>query len=253
MVIDGKPHIRPCRSIPNDGNENNNFIASIGDLYAPLTRPLPLAGASALPRSGGGKEPRIAATLRAEMPWMAAAIDRIADQTAFSLWAGRPWLAIRPMLLVRPPGAGKTHLARRLGTLSGCGDAVLSFAGVSSSAELAGNARGFRHQQPNFAAMTMLRTGSANPVIVIGEIEKAACGDMGDPVLTLLGMLERSTAGRFLRRLPRRRDRPSPRELDTDNQPYRHFAGTAAVTGRGRGSNWPQAGACRGASRQSVA
>lgn len=42
MVVGGKPHIRPCTSIPSDGNENNDFIASIGELYAPLTTPLPL-------------------------------------------------------------------------------------------------------------------------------------------------------------------------------------------------------------------
>lgn len=197
IVVEGKPHIRPCRSIPSDGNENNEWIASIPHLYDGLTVPLPLAGASALPRSRGGDEPRIAASLRAEAPWMAAAIDRIADQCALSLWTGRPWLALRPMLLIGPPGAGKTHLARRLGDLSGCGSAVLSFAGVSSNAELAGNPRGFRHQQPCFPAMTMLRTGTANPVIIIDEIEKAACGANGDPVATLLGMLERSTAGRF--------------------------------------------------------
>ncbi len=196
MVVDGKAHIRPCRSIPSDGN-GAEWMTSIATLYEPLTTPLPLAGASTLTRARQDKEPRIAAALRAEAPWMAAAIDRIADQAAFSLWAGRPWLSLRPVLLVGPPGAGKTHLARRLGALSGCGDAVLSFAGVNSNAELAGNPRGFRHTQPCLPTMTMLRTGTANPVVVIDEVEKAACGDNGDPVATLLGMLERSTAARF--------------------------------------------------------
>lgn len=196
-AIDGKPHARPCRSIPADGYENSDGIASIPQLYQALTTPLPLAGASVLPCPRGSDEPRIAAALRAEAPWMAAAIDRIADQAAFALWAGRPWLALRPMLLLGPPGAGKTHLARRLGALSGCGDALLSFAGVNSNAELAGNPRGFRHQQPCLPAMTMLRTRTANPVIVIDEVEKAAGGEMGDCVATLLGMLERSTAGRY--------------------------------------------------------
>ena len=197
MIVDGKPHVRPCRSIPSDGNEANEWIASIGTLYDTLTTPLPLAGAAALVRARQGDEPRIAASLRTEAPWMATTIDRIANQAAFSLWAGRPWLSLRPVLLVGPPGAGKTHLARRLGALSGCGDAVLSFAGVNSNAELAGNPRGFRHTQPCFPAMAMLRTGTANPVVVIDEVEKAACGENGDPVATLLGMFERSTAARY--------------------------------------------------------
>lgn len=191
IVVDGKAHIRPCRSIPSDGN-CAEWMASIATLYEPLTTPLPLAGASTLIRARQDKEPRIAAVLRAE-----AAIDRIADQAALSLWAGRPWLSLRPILLVGPSGAGKTQLARRLGALSGCGDVVLSFAGVNSNVELAGNPRGFRHTQPCLPAMTMLQAGTGNPVVVIDEVGKAARGENGDPVATLLGMLERSTAARF--------------------------------------------------------
>ncbi len=196
-AIHGKPYVRPCRSIPTDGNETNEFVASVVALYESLTTLTPLLGAPVLTPARTGGEPLIAAALRAEAPWMAAAIDRIADQAAMSMWTGRPWLSLRPMLLVGPAGSGKTHLARRLGALSGCGDAVLSFAGVHSSAELAGNPRGFRHQQPCFPAMVMLRTATANPVVIIDEVEKACTGSNGDPVATLLGMLERSMAARY--------------------------------------------------------
>lgn len=196
-VLDGKPFVRPCRDIPPDGNENNEWATPVAAMHERLTTLLPLAGGAALAPGRHGSEARLAAALRAEAPWMAAAIDSIAEQAAMSLWAGRPWLTLRPMLLAGPPGTGKTHFARRLGGLSGCGDAVLSLAGVSSNAELAGNPRGFKHPQPCFPALAMQRTGTANPVILIDELDKASVSNLGDPVATLLGMLERSTAARF--------------------------------------------------------
>lgn len=72
-----------------------------------------------------------------------------------------------------------------------------AFAGVNSNVELAGNPRGFRHQQPCFPACVMQRTGTANPVIVIDEVEKTSTSNLGDPVGTLLGMLDQPGARRY--------------------------------------------------------
>ena len=52
--------------------------------------------------------------------------------------------------------------------------------------------------QPCFPAITINRTRSANPIITIEEIDKAGGGRRnGDPVATLLSMIERSTAAVF--------------------------------------------------------
>lgn len=197
-IIDGKPFIRPCRVIPDEGGEQNEWApVSIASRYERLTTLLPLAGAAMMPDALRSAEPKIAAALRIEAPWMHTAIDVIAEEVGMNLWAGRPWIAIAPILLVGPPGAGKSHFARRLGELSGCGDAVLSFAGVNSNAELAGNPRGFKHTQASFPATVMQRVGTANPVLVIDEVEKTSISNIGDPVATLLTLLERSTARRY--------------------------------------------------------
>ncbi len=197
-VLDGRPHLRPCLHIPPEGNEGQDWSPTpIAQMYDRVTRFLPLAGADAMAQSRSGAEPRLVAALRDEAPWMAATVDRIAEQVGFSVWAGKPWLAFRPLLLVGPPGAGKSFFARRMGELSGCGSAILSFAGVGSNAELAGNPRGYKHMQPAFPVCAIQRFATANPVIVIDEVEKAAPLGHGDPVATLLTLLEPGTARQF--------------------------------------------------------
>lgn len=196
-LSNGQPFVRPCRSIPQDGTEEMEWSTPIASIYERVTTLLPLAGGAALVPKRIRGEARLAAALRDEAPWMGPAIDLVAEAAAMSLWAGRPWLRLQPLLLVGPPGAGKSHFARRIGELAGCGHAVLSLAGVSSNSELAGNPRGFRHPQPAFPACVMQRVGTANPVVIIDEVEKSAAGSMGDPVASLLGMLERSEAARY--------------------------------------------------------
>lgn len=196
-VIDGVPHVRPCRHIPAEGSESNEWAPTpIAVMFERLTTHLPLAGGTAMARVASG-EPRAIAALRDEAPWMAPALDRLSEQLGLQLWAGRPWVAFRPMLLVGPPGAGKSHLARRLGELAGCGSAGLSFAGTHSSVELAGNPRGYKHQQPSFPACAMNRLGTANPIIIVDEVEKGSHNGGRDPLAKLLDLLEPSTAAHY--------------------------------------------------------
>jgi ATP-dependent Lon protease len=196
-VIDGVPHVRPCRHIPPEGTENSEWAPTpIAVMFERLTTHLPLAGGPALAQAPCG-EPRLIAALRDEAPWMAPALDRLSEQLGLQLWAGRPWAAFRPLLLLGPPGAGKSHLARRLGELAGCGSAGLSFAGTHSAVELAGNPRGYKHQQPSFPACAMNRLGTANPVIVVDEVEKGSANGGRDPLAKLLDLLEPSTAARY--------------------------------------------------------
>jgi len=75
---------------------------------------------------------------------------------------------------------------------------MLDLAGVSDNRTLEGTARGWSTPQPCFPAMTIHRTGTANPVIAIDEVDKAGASRRnGDPLATLLTMIERSTAKCF--------------------------------------------------------
>lgn len=56
----------------------------------------------------------IAAAVHSEMLWMAAATAMILQDMRASVRSGDPAPRLRPLLLVRPPGIGKTYWARSL-------------------------------------------------------------------------------------------------------------------------------------------
>ena len=190
-------YVRCCGWIEPEANDGSVIRTNLEDRFAALTDELPLAGADAMaPLTDGALS--ITRHLHDEAPWLAAPIDLIDRQLRAALWAGRPWIAFRPLLLVGPPGCGKSHLARLIAGRAGTGHAVLDLAGVSDNRTLEGTARGWTTAQPCFPAVTINQTRTANPIICLEEIDKAGGSRRnGDSLATILTMIERSTARSF--------------------------------------------------------
>lgn len=153
-----------------------------------LARPLPLGGDFRCDAAGRFI---LIETLRREFPWMAGVIDAVEAQMRLAAAMDRWRLHVRPMLLVGPPGGGKTRFALRLAELSGCGHGLLNAGGSTDNRLLAGTARGWSTTYPSLPAQVIARTGCANPVIVIDEIEKSGASDRNGRITeTLLTMIE---------------------------------------------------------------
>jgi hypothetical protein len=170
------------------GDASSSGGEDVAEAYQALAKPLPLRGSETDPE-------QLRRALLAEFPHLRDAIDRIIGDLRLRRRAGVNWVRFRPLLLVGPPGVGKTWFAKRLARLLDLGYGEVSGAGSSDDRMLRGTARGWRGAQPAFPLLVMLRTGGANPLIVVDEVDKAGGSERnGDIRQTLLPMLEVETA-----------------------------------------------------------
>ena len=160
--------VKPCARIQEEAIQMEG-VRTLDARWSALTRELPLEGAEALARTPSGELAAVA-RLRAELPWMEEPIDWLAGELERQLWTGRPWLQFVPVLLVGPPGCGKSHFARAVGRVAGVPLFGLDMSASDDARTLAGTARGWTNAQPCFPAVSMAQAGCANPILVLDEL-----------------------------------------------------------------------------------
>ena len=176
---------------PNHFSENR---ATIGSAYASLGRAMRLVTAPSRTRADA-----VLDGLAAEMPGYAELLDRIADHLALARrTSSTPVLRLPPLLLVGPPGIGKTTFLRRLAEVLDLPMSMTGLGGSTDSRELSGTARGWSSAHPAWPVVQLVRHRTANPLLVLDEIDKAGGGNTnGRAHDAVLGLLEPSTAARY--------------------------------------------------------
>jgi ATP-dependent Lon protease len=131
-----------------------------------------------------------------ELPNFAEVLDDVRRQLALCE-DSRDALEITPLLLLGPPGIGKTHFARELSQLLGTGMGFLSMSSMTAGWVLSGASSQWKGARPGKVFETLVDGQYANPVMVVDEIDKAGGEHAYDPLGALYSLLEYDTAGNF--------------------------------------------------------
>ena len=122
--------------------------------------------------------------------------ERILEFLAVGAYRGE--IAGSILLLVGPPGVGKTSIGRSVADALGRKFYRFSLGGMRDEAEIKGHRRTYVGAMPGKFVQALKEVEVSNPVIMLDEIDKIGASYQGDPASALLEVLDPEQNSEFL-------------------------------------------------------
>jgi hypothetical protein len=162
--------------------------------YAPLREGVPVATMPAAQHLQA-----ILLAQQDEFPWAEAPLRLLRERLVTASMLGVRELRLPPVLLVGPPGCGKSRFVRRLAQRLQIPYMPLSLAGAHDPKLLTGTGRGWATGEASPLVRLLLQHRTASAFVLLDELDKLGRnGESSSPIANqLLGLLEPETASRW--------------------------------------------------------
>ena len=136
--------------------------------------------------------------LKTKFPNFELVIDRSVKSLALAMLQRPAIISMPPLLLVGPPGIGKTRFLSELAKTLKVDFYKIDLASTSAGFVLAGSSTTWAEGKPGNITDSLRRSKTANFIMLLDEVDKVSGDSRYDPLGCMYSLLEKNTAKEFI-------------------------------------------------------